>query len=583
VGHTLNSINNWLPCLVDCTFAEGADPIYYFAQWEANRYTATFMDDDGSTLLGQVKEIAYGTTVAAGNGGIPDDPIKDGYNFDGWDDGVVTSSDVSKYLVTEHVTFTAKYVEIADAIVVFDYNGGRDDEGKSSKIISGKPGDPYDPPPLPIRDGYTLDTPKSWLTERAEEPGGTFGEAGSSVTYFAQWTPNTYTVTFEAGINGKMTPENPEEPGIYSESVRHGDGVKIVPHIDPNSGYNFPGWSISGDESTYVEETILKMPITGNITFVAKYQLKTSNPPGDTKTETATLTVRAIDNASGAVIPPVITTPILVGERKKIPAPVIPGYDLAEDCQPTKEVTIIAGDNTVDFFYNKKNEPPGPGGSSVSDKIKEVLETQKHISYINGYPDGSVKPDNNITRAEVAIIFWRLLKSPEKNYPVTAAFSDIKGDESYAQAVKYLAQMGIIQGYEDGSFRPSRGITRAEFVAIACRFDDLENSNINPFTDLTGSHWAYAYIISANLKGWISGYPDGEFKPQNNISRAEAVKIINRMLGRGINLADLPIDLPGYTDLKQSHWAYCEIMEATVSHEFERYLDGQFKGWEIWK
>jgi hypothetical protein len=116
-------------------------------------------------------------------------------------------------------------------------------------------------------------------------------------------------------------------------------------------------------------------------------------------------------------------------------------------------------------------------------------------------------------------------------------------------------------------------------VVIACRFDDLENINSNPFTDLSGSHWAYAYIISAYLKGWISGYPDGEFKPQNGISRAEVVKIVNCMLGRGIKLADLPTDLPSYTDLTSSHWAYCEIMEATVSHEFERQEDG----WENWK
>ncbi|MCL1874228.1 MAG: S-layer homology domain-containing protein, partial [Clostridiales bacterium] len=230
--------------------------------------------------------------------------------------------------------------------------------------------------------------------------------------------------------------------------------------------------------------------------------------------------------------------------------------------------------------YNKKDEPSGPDKRFIiSDKIKEVLETEEHVQYINGYPDSTVRPNNKITRAEVAIIFWRLLKTPEKDDVVANTFSDLKGDESYAQAVKYLAKIGILQGYEDGSFRPSQGITRAEFVAIACRFDDLENSNSNPFTDLAGSHWAYAYIISAYLKGWISGYPDGEFKPQNGISRAEVVKIVNCMLGRGIKLADLPEDLPSYTDLKQSHWAYCEIMEATVSHEFERQEDG----WEIWK
>ena len=571
VGHTLNSTNNWLPCLVDCTFTEGADPIYYFAQWEVNRYTATFLDDDGSTLLGQVKEIAYGTTVAAGNGGIPDDPTKVGYRFDGWDDGLVTSSDVSKYLVTEHVTFTAKYVEIVDAIVIFDYNGGRDDEGNSSKTLQGKPGDTYDLP-VPARDGYILNTPISWQSELSEEPSRVFGEAGSSIIYYAQWKVNRYTATFkdeDGSIKGEVT-------GIaYRTTVA--DGVESIPDDPAKSGFVFLGWNDGA--GTYSD--VLVYVVTGDVTFTAQYRAEGGGGGGGggDQPKTATLTVRAIDKVSGAVIPPVITTTVLVGEKEKINAPQIPDYDLAEDCQPTQEVTIVAGNNTVNFFYNKKAGLIGPDGSTVSDKIKEVLETQEHISYINGYPDGSVKPDNNITRAEVAIIFWRLLKSLEKNDPVTAALSDIKGDESYAQAVKYLAKMGILLGYEDGSFRPSRGITRAEFVAISCRFDDLENSNSNPFTDLTGSHWAYSYIISAYVKGWISGYPDGEFKPQNGISRAEVVKIVNCMLGRGIKLADLPADLPSYADLASSHWAYCEIMESTVSHEFERQEDG----WEIWK
>jgi hypothetical protein len=208
-----------------------------------------------------------------------------------------------------------------------------------------------------------------------------------------------------------------------------------------------------------------------------------------------------------------------------------------------------------------------------------TLETEEHIPYINGYPDGSVRPDGKITRAEVALIFWRLLITPDKNNDVAATFSDITDDEPYAQAVKYLAQIGILRGYEDGSFKPSQEVSRAEFAAIAGRFDDLVGSANNPFTDISETHWAYAYIVSAYMKGWINGYPNGEFRPQNRITRAEVVKIVNCMLGRGIKLADLPADLPGYTDLTSSHWAYCEIMEATVAHQCERHPDG----WEIWK
>ncbi|MDR2712201.1 MAG: S-layer homology domain-containing protein, partial [Clostridiales bacterium] len=241
---------------------------------------------------------------------------------------------------------------------------------------------------------------------------------------------------------------------------------------------------------------------------------------------------------------------------------------------------IKSGNNIITFHYNYTVEPSGQQSRfSVSAKIKDVLETEEHIPYITGYPNGSVHPDDKITRAEVAIIFWRLLKATAKNEPLASSFSDIKGDEIHAQAVNYLAGVDIIKGYADGSFRPSQSITRAEFTAIASRFDDLLAGEGNPFTDLPGDHWAYDYIVSAYTKGWINGYPGGEFRPQDSISRAEAVKTVNCILGRGIQAADLPKDLPSYTDLTSSHWAYCEIMEASVMHECERKADG----WENWK
>ena len=212
----------------------------------------------------------------------------------------------------------------------------------------------------------------------------------------------------------------------------------------------------------------------------------------------------------------------------------------------------------------------------VSDHIKSILETEEHIKYIQGYSDGTVKPDANITRGEVASIFWKLIKSEEKNSPIMIdEFSVVNGDEWYAKAVYYLASIDVISGYEDGIFRPTQSITRAEFAAIASRFDELDLEKTSPFADVSDDHWAHSYIVSACVKGWINGYPGGLFLPNNNITRGETVTIVNYMIGRGIRADDVPRDLYNiYTDLSTNHWAFAEVVEASVEHEYERIEDG---------
>ncbi|MDR0469156.1 MAG: S-layer homology domain-containing protein, partial [Peptococcaceae bacterium] len=217
--------------------------------------------------------------------------------------------------------------------------------------------------------------------------------------------------------------------------------------------------------------------------------------------------------------------------------------------------------------------------SAANDKIKETLEMSAHIKYIGGYPDETVRPDGEITRAEVAVIFWRLLRIPAKYAFVDHTFGDVAEDEWYAQAVKYLAKMGILKGYGDGTYKPSQTITRAEFAAIASRFDDPVTDVDNPFIDLPADHWAYADITTAYIKGWISGYPGGAFKPQDNITRGEVVAIINRVLGRAIAKDDVSANFRTlYSDLPITHWAFAAVIEASVSHEYERKEDG----YEIW-
>ena len=190
-----------------------------------------------------------------------------------------------------------------------------------------------------------------------------------------------------------------------------------------------------------------------------------------------------------------------------------------------------------------------------------------------------MRPESDISRAEVAVIFWRLTRAMDKNSAVPNRFSDVEGNEWFAQAVNYLADTGILTGYEDGTFHPERSISRSEFTAIISRFDALDSTTLNPFSDIHDEHWAHSYVTSAYLKGWIAGYPDRTFRPEISITRAETIKIVNYMLGRGIQAENVPEQLRNlYPDLPYGHWAFAEIIEASVERNYER-LDN---GYEIY-
>ena len=200
------------------------------------------------------------------------------------------------------------------------------------------------------------------------------------------------------------------------------------------------------------------------------------------------------------------------------------------------------------------------------------LLTGDHISYINGYPDGDVHPEAEITRAEVSAIFFRLLSDDARSqYEATKSrFADANANWASAE-IATLTAAGILEGYEDGTFRPDASITRAEFATIASRFDKLEAGS-KTFSDVSASHWAYEAISSAAEKGWITGYPDGTFRPENAITRAEAVTLANAVLQRECDetfVAEHLSEMLTFSDLSNSHWAYDEIMEAANAHDYE--------------
>ncbi len=241
---------------------------------------------------------------------------------------------------------------------------------------------------------------------------------------------------------------------------------------------------------------------------------------------------------------------------------------------------------TVDLYYDRNYTDGGDDDDDDDDTIikdPEVpladLEKEDHFAYVIGYPDGDVKPGNNITREEVAMIFYRLLTDESRDELLSDVntFTDITSDRWSNRAISTLYNAGIIKGYPDGTFRPSDPISRAEFATIAAKFDKLELQNTSKFTDIFG-HWAEKYITSSEIKGWIKGYPDMSFKPEQDITRAEAMTLINNVLERSVPEENIHPDAMFWPDINSDDWYYEAVMEATNSHDYIYEEDGD----ELW-
>lgn len=214
---------------------------------------------------------------------------------------------------------------------------------------------------------------------------------------------------------------------------------------------------------------------------------------------------------------------------------------------------------------------PSPGGS----KEPSDLNITDHFAYVIGYPDGTVRPDGNVTRAEVATIFFRMLKDDarEKYWKTDNRYSDVKSTDWYNNAISTLSNMGIIDGYPDGTFRPNAGITRAEFAKIAVSFfkDNVRETIGDRFSDIHGK-WYTEYVNLANELAIVNGYPDGTFRPDNKIIRAESMTIVNNTLRRTpCKEGLLPVsEMITWPDNAASAWYYEAVQEATNSHEYSR-------------
>ena len=229
----------------------------------------------------------------------------------------------------------------------------------------------------------------------------------------------------------------------------------------------------------------------------------------------------------------------------------------------------------------------GGGGTIIPDDEppKAELNETDHYAYIIGRKDGLVHPEANITRGEVATIYFRMLTDESRNelWSQSNPYTDVQPDTWCNAAVSTMTRAGVIQGFSDGTFRPYAPITRAQFATIAVRFFEVVYSGDDKFTDIA-DHWAKDYINKAAEAALINGFSDGTFRPNQNITRAQAMAIFNRVLGRAPeNDHLLPGEMITWPDnMDKNAWYYANMQEATNSHEYRIEYDADGEPYEVW-
>lgn len=242
--------------------------------------------------------------------------------------------------------------------------------------------------------------------------------------------------------------------------------------------------------------------------------------------------------------------------------------------QETYRFDPVFKNHTISAEFVPVSTLPTPDQTGVSD----YLDTQTHSAYVSGYPGNQFGPEDALTRAQAAQLFYSLLK--DQDISMTTHFADIPSDAWYAKAVNTLASMSIISGIGDDKFLPNRPITRAEFVTMATKFAQPSLRQGLAFPDVAPDDWFYENVMCAADYGWSSGYPDGTFGPNLLVTRAQATVILNRMLERSADRDFIAhhAELKTFSDVPASHWAYYDICEAANAHTYEH--SSQMELWE---
>lgn len=429
----------------------------------------------------------------------------------------------------------------------------------------------------PLTDGSTTYTPEK------EDSSGRY-QKGS---YVALFRLKQYVLHYDANATDAVGT-------MKDQTFPHGEAYPLTKCAFSREGYRFVGWATE-------QEGEVKYEDQKNIKLDEKFQNLTNdnekvNLYAVWEEQSVTLSYEPNDAELGTVSSALETVAAVKGTAKGSTAQPksgarFDGWYSADGTLLSKELTFVPtkGDGAVwqgtTYYahFSAKRSPSTPSTPAKPDETKptlapipEMLNGEDHYAYLLGYEDGTVRPNGSISRAEVATVLFRLLKDDVRTQNLTKdnAYSDVSDTAWYAAAVSTLSKMGVISGYPDGTFRPNAPITRAEFAAMIARFDETAKSADTPFTDISG-HWAENAIGKAYGNGWVEGSSKTVFCPESNLTRAETATLLNRVLHRlPEKESDLLANQIVWPDNPETFWGYLAIQEATNSHEYERKADG---------
>ena len=502
------------------------------AKWNINKYTVTF-NSYGGTPVPPAQEVEYGLTATK-----PDAPTLKGYTFAFWylgdDEQNATAYDFNTP-VTENITLTAKW-NINKYTVTFNSYGGTP-VPPAQEVEYGLTATKPDAPTL---KGYTF---AFWYLGDDEQNATAYDfntPVTENITLYANWKKNIYTVTYTDGVDGEEVFADQTYRVPFEDTTPAFKGTKT------RDGYVFDGWKPAFSDT-----------VTGNVTYVAQWTARTD----------LSYTVHYyLKNTTKQVANDKMVAGQTFNADVTENAIRISGYRVYGDS--VKSITIGTGTNEIIFYYTRAYHPSTPS--------KPTLNTGDHYAYVMGYPDGTVRPNGSITRAEVSAILFRLLSDETRDeyFTTESSFTDVKAGAWYNNSIATLEKAGVIvDTAKGGAFRPNEAITRAELAAMLAQFSDAKPVKGVKFSDVSAEHWAYEAIAIAAKMGWIEGYPDGTFRPDATITRAEMMTLVNRALERVPSDEDHLLSkrvMLTFPDCKSGDWFYIAVQEATNSHTYER-------------
>ena len=350
---------------------------------------------------------------------------------------------------------------------------------------------------------------------------------------------------------------------------------KVVNNVNAGTEVTEDAISVTGYTAAAPTQQKLNLSATGTNEIIFYYTKNVG-------TQVA-YTIRYLKEGTGEALLPAYSGTGVAGNSLTVTAPAIGGYTALAPTSYTITLNAEAAKNIITFYYREATSTI-PAGEPAKEPFNKnanprQLNRDDHFAYIKGYPDGTVRPEASLTRAEAAAILYRVMEKScvERFHAESSSFRDVPDGKWYTTYVATLEKAGVIVDSKDGNFRPNDAITRAELASMLAQFANVTGGTTS-FSDVPATHWAANYIAAAVRSGWIQGYPDGTFRPEQTIKRAEMTAMVNRALGRDPQSAsDLLEGMKTWKDnADPTAWFYLDIQEAANGHTYARKTGGEY-------